>query len=582
MGLRLIFTVGTSPAVVTEALDKYFFEERRSVSEVVLLCTSHPQVIESLHQIVREFEGGKPGENGDLREARYPCRVPGMSEKAAGPVDLVVIRFAFDDFDRPEAHEDLLKELSFRILESKSRGHSVEICLAGGRKTESAAAAMAAQLFGAARVVHVLPSKIRLEEQRSGSLHYALDRYCVVELPILDFSAATQRILQRRGVRISSPDQAGEILQEFRRRIPDLAFLEAERVYGPPEQELRPVEFAGLRTVSARMGDALERARAVVDSPDTVLLVGPTGAGKEFLARAIHNSGSRAKCPFIVFSCSDRPDKLLESELLGYVKGAFTGADRDRPGAAERAGEGTLFIDEIDSLTPHGQAVLLRLTGDRREFSPVGTDEVRKLKARLIVATNKDLFREVQQGRFRMDLYYRLQVVTIRVPGLSERREDIGEIARAMLEEICKERHLPSRPLTDREIRLLQDHPWPGNVRDLRNALSRWITLSRGALTEESLRKAVGESPREEGLRCVWERAAESLEKILKGEARYKDIRDSLSGEALEAMILLARAEYERGPDKGSRAEWFRQHFGVGSLDSDLSRVRKRLSRSSS
>ncbi|MFN3485330.1 MAG: sigma 54-interacting transcriptional regulator [Planctomycetota bacterium] len=493
-----------------------------------------------------------------------------------------MIRFPFDDFDHPEAHQHLLDELSFRILESKSEDHSVEICLAGGRKTESAAAAMAAQLFGAARVVHVLPLKIGLDEQRSGSLHYSLDRYCLVELPILDFSAATQRILQRRGVTVSSAAQAGEILEEFRRRVPDLAFLEAERVYGPAEQEFRPVKFGNLRTVSVRMKEALERARAVTESPDTVLLVGPTGAGMEFLAREIHNSGSRARHPFIVFSCSDRPDSLLESELLGYVRGAFTGAERDRPGAAERAGEGTLFIDEIDSLTAHGQAVLLRLAADRREFSRVGTDDVQKLKARLIVATNKDLYREVQEGRFRKDLYYRLAVVTIRIPGLSERREDISEIAHALLEEIGRERGLRPRPLTDREIRLLQDHPWPGNVRDLRNALSRWITLSGGSLSEDSLRKAIGESPREEGLRSVWDRAVESLERILRGKARYKDIRDDLSGEALEALILLARAEYERGSDKGSREDWFRRHFELESLDSDLSRVRKRLNRASS
>ncbi|MFK7988611.1 MAG: sigma 54-interacting transcriptional regulator [Sandaracinaceae bacterium] len=230
-----------------------------------------------------------------------------------------------------------------------------------------------------------------------------------------------------------------------------------------------PQDAHGLVGRSAPMRELLASIRRLANAPVTVLVEGESGSGKELVARAIHRAGQRASEPFVSVNCGAIPEALLESELFGHVKGAFTGASRDRRGLFLEAGAGTLFLDEVGEM-PMGMQVKLLRALQQREVRPVGAASPEPLRARVLAATNRTLRDEVTAGRFREDLYYRLAVVELRVPALRERREDIPELARALLERIAEEGGRPTR-LTASAARALADHPWPGNVRQLENAL---------------------------------------------------------------------------------------------------------------
>jgi DNA-binding NtrC family response regulator len=215
----------------------------------------------------------------------------------------------------------------------------------------------------------------------------------------------------------------------------------------------------------------------------TVLVTGETGTGKERIARAVHFSSSAADEPFIAVNCTAIPDALLESELFGHVRGAFTGAVARREGYFELAGAGTIFLDEIGDTTPEFQAKLLRVLEDR-EFYPVGGEQARRTEARIIAATQRSLEEEVRRGRFRDDLFFRLQVVEIHVPPLRERRGDIPALARHLLAKLTDEIHADVRGITDAAVETLVAHDWPGNVRELEHALTRAMVVSRGAVID--------------------------------------------------------------------------------------------------
>jgi DNA-binding NtrC family response regulator len=208
-----------------------------------------------------------------------------------------------------------------------------------------------------------------------------------------------------------------------------------------------------------------------------VLLLGESGAGKEVAARRLHALGPRAGAPFVALNCAAIPRDLLESEVFGHERGAFTGATDRRPGAAERAGAGTLLLDEVAELEPVLQAKLLRLLEDRRFLRVGGTKEI-TLEARVIAATNADLAARVAEGRFRGDLYYRLAVVELRVPPLRERPEDVLPLAHALLAESARQAGRAALRLTPEAQAALATHPWPGNVRELRNRIERAAILA--------------------------------------------------------------------------------------------------------
>jgi len=227
----------------------------------------------------------------------------------------------------------------------------------------------------------------------------------------------------------------------------------------------------------ADMRQVRQTIRLVADRRSTVLVTGETGTGKELAARSLHLAGQRKRYPWVAVNCSALPENLLEAELFGHVKGAFTGAVQNRVGRFEQAQGGTLFLDEIGDLDPALQAKLLRVVQER-EFSRLGSSEILRLNVRVVAATNRDLEQSVAQGRFREDLYYRLNVVPIRMPPLRERREDIPRLAPHFVRKICRLEEIPLKRITARAIEKLAEYSWPGNVRQLENLVEMAVALS--------------------------------------------------------------------------------------------------------
>lgn len=215
----------------------------------------------------------------------------------------------------------------------------------------------------------------------------------------------------------------------------------------------------------------------VADSRGTVLISGESGSGKEVVARRLHILSSRSRKEFVAVNCSAIPETLLESELFGYKKGAFTGANTDKEGLFTKANGGTIFLDEIGEIPLSLQVKLLRAIQER-EVYPLGSTKPVVLDIRIITATNKDLKSLCENGSFRHDLYYRLNVIEIKVPSLRERPEDIGEIARSLLSRLVKEMDSGPKNLSNRALRIISAHDWPGNVRELANALERAIIVT--------------------------------------------------------------------------------------------------------
>lgn len=235
----------------------------------------------------------------------------------------------------------------------------------------------------------------------------------------------------------------------------------------------------------------------VKDNEAPVFICGESGTGKELIARAIHERGARKDNPFVAVNCGAIPDHLLESELFGYTKGAFTGAYRDKAGLIEEAGRGTFFLDEIGDLSPHLQAKLLRLLQEK-EIRRVGENRMRRVNVRFISATNKNIDEEIRCGHFREDLYYRLRIITIDIPPLRERKEDILLFLNYFLERYCRELNKERVFFSPQVLELLLDYSWPGNVRELQNEIQKCLILSSEAplIREEHLSPKI--NPRRE------------------------------------------------------------------------------------
>ncbi len=223
-----------------------------------------------------------------------------------------------------------------------------------------------------------------------------------------------------------------------------------------------------------------EMIARVAPTNATVLITGETGTGKELVARAIHKSSPRAEKPFIAVNCAAFTETLLESELFGHEKGAFTGADRIRQGLFEAAHEGTLFLDEAGEMSPATQAKLLRVLTDGSVVR-VGSNRPREVSVRVLVATHRDLEQMVRQGQFRQDLYYRLAVVPIALAPLRERREDIAGLCELFCREVARELKTPPRRISATALERLNGYDFPGNIRELRNLIERALILSSGA-----------------------------------------------------------------------------------------------------
>ncbi len=230
---------------------------------------------------------------------------------------------------------------------------------------------------------------------------------------------------------------------------------------------------------SQQMREVFKLIGSVANTRTNILIQGESGTGKELVAKAIHFNSPYNREPFIVINCSAISDTLLESELFGHVKGAFTDAVCETKGKFEIAGKGTLFLDEVGDVSPNLQSKLLRVI-ETRDFMKVGGEKVLKTEARIIAATNQDLKTLIEQGKFREDLYYRLKVVEISLPPLRERKEDIPDLVAYLLEKINRELRKNVKKIPPEVMKLLKDLSWNGNVRELENALTRAVILAKG------------------------------------------------------------------------------------------------------
>ncbi len=253
-------------------------------------------------------------------------------------------------------------------------------------------------------------------------------------------------------------------------------------------------EFSNIIGSSPAMNLVFERMNRIVKTDSTVLVTGESGTGKELVARALHYNGTRSDRPFVAVNCSAIPEMLLESELFGHVRGAFTGAVKDKPGKFEAANHGTIFLDEIGTLPLHLQAKMLRVLQEH-EVERVGSNKTVKLNVRVISATNTDLEDMVKQGEFREDLYYRLNVIPLHLPPLRERQQDILYLTAFFLEKQCRLMGRPPCSISKQALEALEQYSWPGNVRELENLIERMVALTDASVItlDDVPAKIVGE-----------------------------------------------------------------------------------------
>lgn len=288
------------------------------------------------------------------------------------------------------------------------------------------------------------------------------DNRCRIEgKPLEDWGTEIQDDL-----RYFQPENVAEQIVELQNQVEHLRYsLDEEFTLG---------DMVGTSRAFRETGEIIQKA---ADSFVTVLLLGETGVGKEMYARAVHQLSSRASKPFVAVNCAAMPEELIESELFGVEKGAFTGAQQSRPGRFERADGGTLFLDEVGELSPSAQAKLLRVLQEG-EFERLGDSRTRRVDVRLIAATNVDLRQAVQSGAFRADLYYRLSIYPVVVPPLRERTEDIPLLVARFLDKYNARHGKRIAGLTDRALEAMRNYDWPGNIRELQNMIERGVIIA--------------------------------------------------------------------------------------------------------
>jgi DNA-binding NtrC family response regulator len=275
--------------------------------------------------------------------------------------------------------------------------------------------------------------------------------------------------------RVRWPGQAPTLVNLVRSHLPR-ALPPAE---GSGEDEPTAAIRRQVLATTPSLEPLVEEVHLAASHDVTVFLTGETGTGKTSLARLIHGASSRKAERFVLVPCGALASNLIESELFGHAKGAFTGADRAKVGKFEAAGQGTLLLDEIDTLGLEQQASLLRVV-ETGEYEPVGSNETRRCAARLVVASNLNLEEAVQQGRFRQDLWYRLNILSIHLPPLRERVRDIGPLARDMAVRFCRQFHKGLFDISAEALSALEAFPWPGNIRQLENAMQQAVLVSKG------------------------------------------------------------------------------------------------------
>jgi len=366
--------------------------------------------------------------------------------------------------------------------------------------------AQALQILGTQRV-DVMVSDVKMPEM--GGMQLLTEaRRMHPQLPVILLTAygtipdAVEAVKSGAVDYLTKPFDGQELIRKLKRiRVRVSALNEKE-----PEAATASLE----KVNSAAMKQLYDLVGRVAASDVNVLILGESGVGKERIARLIHQMSRRSAEPFVVVDCGATPTGLLESELFGHVKGSFTHAIRDKKGLIESADGGTLFLDEIGNISPEMQTRLLRFI-EERKIRKIGSLEESDIDCRIISATNADLVEDIQNGKFREDLYYRLRVVTLKVPPLRDRREDIPLLAHLFAQDFCNAHEIDAVKLPSKTVKWLSAYPWPGNVRELKNALEAGIVLCRdGILHKEDIQ--LGGLPEQESLPAQGEPDTLSLE----------------------------------------------------------------------
>ena len=353
--------------------------------------------------------------------------------------------------------------------ELEESGHSVELCSGGRRmarllRSEPWDAILSdpqvAPMDTLAGVLASPQPPVVILIAAFGSIHAAVEamnlgasNYLSRPISAEQVSVALTRALENRELRAENSRLKAEVGERF--------------------------ELGSMHSRHPSMLEVFELLKSVADTRATILIEGESGTGKTLLARAVHRHSARAEAPFVEVNCGALPENLLESELFGHARGAFTGAARDRKGKFETAHGGTLFLDEIACASLDLQVKLLRVLQER-EYERVGDDQTRKVDVRVIAATNTDLERAVREGRFREDLYYRVRVLHVEVPPLRERPADVPLLAQEFFERLSGEYGRALEGFHPDALALLCSHDWPGNVRELQNGIERAVLLARG------------------------------------------------------------------------------------------------------
>lgn len=339
---------------------------------------------------------------------------------------------------------------------------------------------------------HVIISRI----SRGNDFHGTVYAFCYLDHQVAATEiAGAQKVLQDWGVEWPAFEAAFGKLRVLadgeRKYLGELVDLVAEEIVTYHTEIAKRQEridelssevgnrysYSNMIGKSKPMQDLYSMLEKIKTSESTVLINGENGTGKELIAKAIHYNSSRKDMPFVTVNCSAFNENLLDSELFGHMKGSFTGANRDKKGLFEVAHRGTLFLDEIGDMSPTMQVKLLRVLQEGT-LTPVGSTDQKKVDVRVLAATNKHLKEMIEEGTFREDLYYRINVINLVVPPLRDRKEDIPVLIDHFLSRGCKEKEIPLKQLAKRSLERIYDYPWPGNIRELENEMERLIVLS--------------------------------------------------------------------------------------------------------